>query len=45
VVTTGTAWKFLKMDELKVFIDLDEYSIGHPGQILGVLLAMVGQDA
>ncbi|MCI5166706.1 MAG: hypothetical protein D3903_11575 [Candidatus Electrothrix sp. GM3_4] len=44
VVTTGTTWKFLKMEELQVSIDLDEYSIEHPGQILGVLLAMVGQE-
>ena len=45
VVTTGTAWKFLKMEGLDVVIDLDEYAIDSPNKILGVLLAMVMQDA
>jgi len=45
VVTTGTAWKFLKMEKLEVSIDLDEYSIEQPEKILGILLAMVKQDA
>jgi hypothetical protein len=45
VVTTGTAWKFLKMEKLEVSIDLDEYSIEQPEKILGILLAMVRQDA
>jgi hypothetical protein len=45
VVTTGTAWKFLRMDALDVSIDLDEYLIEHPGEILGVLLAMVARNA
>ncbi len=45
VVTTGTAWKFLKMEKLEVVIDLDEYSIEQPEKILGILLAMVKQDA
>ncbi len=45
VVTTGTAWKFLKMEKLEVVIDLDEYSIEQPEKILGILLAMVGQEA
>jgi len=41
VVTTGTVWKFLKMDNLNVFIDLDEYSIEHPDKIIGILLEML----
>ena len=45
VVTTGTTWKFLKMDESDVFIDLDEYSIESPHKIIGILLAMVSQNA
>ncbi|CAK8725779.1 hypothetical protein H206_00072 [Candidatus Electrothrix aarhusensis] len=45
VVTTGTAWKFLKMEKLEVVIDLDEYSIEQPEKILGILLAMVKQNA
>lgn len=45
VVTTGTAWRFLKMDDDSVAIDLDEYGIEHTGGIVGVLLWMVGQKA
>ena len=45
VVTTGTAWKFLKIQNNDVFIDIDEYSIEHPDKILGILLAMLEQTA
>ena len=45
VVTTGTTWKFLKMDESDVYIDLDEYPIESPDKIIGILLAMVSQNA
>ncbi|WP_353570900.1 hypothetical protein [Candidatus Albibeggiatoa sp. nov. BB20] len=44
VVTTGTAWKFLKMQDSNVFIDLDEYSIEHPEHIIAILLAMSTQN-
>jgi len=40
-VTTGTAWKFLKMQGRDVFIDLDEYLIENPNKIMGVLLDML----
>jgi hypothetical protein len=45
VVTTGTAWKFLCLQGADVAIDMDEYSIDQPENILGILLAMVKQDA
>jgi hypothetical protein len=45
VVTTGTTWKFLKMDGSNVYIDLDDYSIENPDKIIGILLAMVSQNA
>ncbi len=45
VVTTGTAWKFLKMVGLDVVIDLDEYAIDNPDKIIGILLAMLTQNA
>jgi len=45
VVTTGTAWKFLKMAGLDVVIDLDEYAIDNPNKIIGILLAMLTQTA
>jgi hypothetical protein len=55
-VTTGTAWRFLKMEtglawnflkqsEEKVLIDLDEYLIENPGKIIGILLAMAARNA
>ncbi len=45
VVTTGTAWKFLKMEGLDVVIDLDEYIIDNPHKIIGILVAMLTQHA
>ena len=44
VVTTGTAWKFLKLEENKAFVDLDEYYIDMPGKIIGILSKMVEQN-
>lgn len=45
VVTTGTAWKFLKMEELEVLIDLDEYLIENPNKIVSIFLEMLSQNA
>ena len=45
MVTTGTAWKFLKMENKHVFIDLDEYSIEIPGKIIAILSEMLKQKA
>ncbi len=36
-VTTGTAWKFIKLAEQLVFIDLSDYYIKEVDKILGVL--------
>ncbi len=44
VVTTGTVWKFLEMEQRTVFIDLDEYSIEHPEKIIGILLEMLRRE-
>lgn len=41
VVTSGTAWKFLKLEQSDVTIDLDEYVIEYSDKILGILLEMV----
>ncbi|MEM9275526.1 MAG: hypothetical protein AAGA80_21545 [Cyanobacteria bacterium P01_F01_bin.143] len=43
VVTTGTAWKFLKLEDNQAYIDLDEYYIDMPGKIIGILSRMVEQ--
>ncbi|MEY4767857.1 MAG: hypothetical protein RL637_496 [Pseudomonadota bacterium] len=45
VVTTGSTWKFLKMKDSMVFIDLDNYFIEPPNKIIGILLAMIAQNA
>lgn len=44
VVTTGTGWKFMKMENTEVVIDLDEYAIENPKKILGILLEMLSDS-
>ena len=44
-VTTGTAWKFIKMEGLDVLIDLDEYLIENSDKIVSILLEMLSQNA
>ncbi|MCB1190892.1 MAG: hypothetical protein H7A23_04220 [Leptospiraceae bacterium] len=44
-VTTGTAWKFLKIEGIEVSIDLDEYPIENSNIIIGILLEMLKQNA
>jgi hypothetical protein len=41
VATTGTAWKFLKLMDKAVTLDLKEYYVDDPGKILGVLEFLV----
>jgi hypothetical protein len=45
IVTTGNAWKFLKLAERNVCIDMKEYHIDNTAKILGILAAMVEQRA
>jgi hypothetical protein len=44
-VTTGSVWKFLKLEQTTVFIDVKEYHIENSARILGILSAMVEQKA
>ncbi|RWX46955.1 hypothetical protein H206_00268 [Candidatus Electrothrix aarhusensis] len=44
-VTTGNAWKFLKYEDGIAYIDVPEYHITDPGKIVGILVAMVNQEA
>lgn len=44
-VTTGTAWKFLKLTDSTVYIDLKEYYIETPERIIGILSEMAVQKA
>lgn len=41
-VTTGSVWKFLRLTDQQLDIDIDEYSISQPDRILGVLLHCCG---
>jgi hypothetical protein len=41
VVTTGAIWRFLKLEETTVAIDLIEYPLSSPEQIFSLLTAMV----
>ena len=40
-ITTGSVWKFLKLEGQTVYIDLDEYHINNIGKVLGILLSMI----
>ena len=41
MVTTGSAWKFLSLQQAKVTLDLKEYSIDNVAKILGILTHIV----
>ncbi|MEL7070128.1 MAG: hypothetical protein AAGN15_15945 [Cyanobacteria bacterium J06581_3] len=46
VVTSGIGWKFLKLENSTVHIDLSDYSLeSEPEKIIGILAAMVSQNA
>lgn len=40
-VTTGAHWKFLKLEDQTVYVDLKEYYLVNVGKILGILLSMI----
>ncbi len=42
-VTTGTLWKFLKLEGETAFIDQSEYHIDHRGKIMAILMHMVAE--
>ncbi len=44
VVTTGSAWKFLRLSDAEVTLDVSEYFIAELGRIMGIL-AHILQDA
>lgn len=43
--TTGTEWKFLKLEKKRLHLDLEVYSIDRCDKILGILSSMVEQKA
>lgn len=44
IVTSGNAWKFLKLQGHQVFIDFEEYYIKNVDMILGIIITMVGKN-
>jgi len=45
VVTTGTNWKFLRLQDQLVEIDLQEYYVSEIEQILGILNVGIGGNS
>jgi hypothetical protein len=45
VITSGMAWKFIKLDNNTIYIDLKDYPIDNTNKIIGILAAMVRQEA
>ena len=41
VVSTGAAWKFLRLKGDEILLDIPEYFIDNPAQIMGILKAIV----
>jgi len=44
VVTSGSDWKFLKLEGQTVYIDLDDYYLHDLGKIMGILVRMVSDE-
>ena len=43
-VTSGVAWKFLKLNNDTIFVDLKDYNLeDNPGKVIGILSAMIDQ--
>ena len=40
-VTTGTEWRFLRLDDAIITIDTEDYLIANPAKILGILVYML----
>jgi len=45
VITSGNIWKFLKLEDNKIYIDLDDYSIKEVSKVVGILCSMIEQNA
>jgi len=44
IVTTGTTWKFLKLENNKAYIDIDEYYLKEIEMLLGILYFIINQQ-
>ena len=45
VITSGIAWKFIKLDKNTIYIDLKDYHIDNTSKLVGILAAMIRQEA
>lgn len=45
VITSGNLWKFLRLENNTIYIDFDDYNIKEITKIVGILQAMVKQEA
>ncbi len=43
VVTSGTNWRFLKLEDANIYIDLSEYYLSDINKILGILSSSIKQ--
>ncbi len=41
VVTTGSNWRFLKLENKAIYIDFEEYLISQVDKILGILISVM----
>ncbi len=41
VVTTGSLWKFMQLEDQTITIDLNEYFLGNVGKIVGILRSLI----
>jgi hypothetical protein len=45
VVTTGSAWKFLRLEGARLTVDRPEYFIAEAGRVMGILAHLLGGPA
>lgn len=43
VVTTGTNWQFLKLENKTVYVDRDEYYINAPDKLMGIFFSILDE--
>jgi len=41
VITTGSLWKFMQLEDQTITIDLSEYFLGNVGKIVGILRSLI----
>jgi hypothetical protein len=41
LITTGSIWKFMQLEETTITIDLNEYFLVNIGKIIGIILHFI----